>query len=71
MAMVYGLVKQHQGFIDIDTVEGKGTTIRMYFPSVATPYRPAAQVATSASPRGGHERILVVDDRRADLAPPA
>jgi PAS domain S-box-containing protein len=62
MAMIYGLVKQQSGFIDLSSSVGRGTVVRMFFPAVAAPVvtkEPAANVAT---PSGGFERILVVDD---------
>ena len=36
MAMVYGLVTQHRGYADIYSEEGRGTTVRLYFPAVAS-----------------------------------
>lgn len=32
MAMVYGLMKQHRGYVDVESVEGDGTTVTLYFP---------------------------------------
>ena len=32
LAVVYGLVKQHEGLIDIETAPGQGTTFHLYFP---------------------------------------
>ena len=32
MAVVWGTVKDHHGFIDIESTEGKGTTLKLYFP---------------------------------------
>jgi PAS domain S-box-containing protein len=62
MAMVYGLVKQHGGFVDVSSKAGSGSTIDLYFPfskgSVAAPIKeqPARPV------RGGSECILLVED---------
>jgi len=61
MAMVYGLVKQHNGFINVVSAPGRGTTIRIYFPeitAVASPKRaaPASEVLE------GKETILLVED---------
>ena len=61
MAMIYGLVKDHGGFIDVSSEVGKGTTIRIYFPL-------AREVATASSEdeavelRGGCETILLAED---------
>jgi signal transduction histidine kinase/ActR/RegA family two-component response regulator len=62
MAMVYGLMKQHNGYIGLDSEPGRGTTFRLYFP--ATRFSMAASVPEVAvtAPVGGTERILVVDD---------
>jgi CheY-like chemotaxis protein len=61
LAMVYGLVKQHGGFISVDSEPGRGTTFRLYFPAVAGPSspRPAAE---SPELRGGDETVLLVED---------
>ena len=32
LAMVYGIVKSHKGFIDLESEEGRGTTVRFYLP---------------------------------------
>lgn len=32
LAVVYGVMKSHQGFIDVQSVFGKGTTFHLYFP---------------------------------------
>jgi PAS domain S-box-containing protein len=59
LAMVYGIVKGHHGFIDVDSESGKGTTFTVYIPAtdIALAALPTAEAA-----RSGHGRILVVDD---------
>jgi DNA-binding LacI/PurR family transcriptional regulator/signal transduction histidine kinase len=64
LAIVHGVVKEHEGFIDVVSVPGHGTTFSLYVP-LARP----AQVAkeNSPSPRYGPARILVVDDEDLQL----
>jgi PAS domain S-box-containing protein len=63
MPMVYGLVKEHGGFVRIDSEVSRGTTIRVFLPADAG--TPAAPTATPAEPRGGSETILLVEDDEA------
>jgi PAS domain S-box-containing protein len=62
MAMVYGLVSQHKGYSELDSEEGRGTTVRMYFPVIGAGVPPARASSESRPRVGGNERILVVDD---------
>lgn len=64
LAIVHGVVKEHDGFIDVTSTVGVGTTFTLYFPStaVAEP-RPEAPTALPH----GHARILVVDDEQVQL----
>jgi CheY-like chemotaxis protein len=62
MAVVWGAVKDHKGYIDLQSVRGKGTTFTLYFPITK---RKAKTDVWSLSPRdyeGKGESILVVDD---------
>jgi signal transduction histidine kinase len=62
LATVYGIVKQHQGWIEVESHVGKGTTFRVYLPkSQESPM--AAQEKPAETPvRGGSETILLVED---------
>jgi two-component system, cell cycle sensor histidine kinase and response regulator CckA len=40
IAMVYGIVKQHKGFIDVHGEPGKGTAFRIHFHLAAAPDQP-------------------------------
>jgi CheY-like chemotaxis protein len=62
MAMVYGLITQHQGYADLESEEGLGTTVRLYFPALAATVGASTASAENGKPVGGTERILVVDD---------
>jgi len=62
LAQVYGIVKQHQGFIDVETAEDVGTTFTIYLPLVARE-GDDEDVEEEANPyRGQGETILVVED---------
>lgn len=62
LATVYGIVKQHQGWTEVASEVGKGTTFRVFLP--ASPATAAKSLGTSTEPamRGGTEGILVVED---------
>ena len=64
MSMVYGLVKQHRGYLDIDSNPGAGTTVRIYLPLAAAAPPPAAD-AVPARGGGAGETILLVEDEPA------
>jgi two-component system, cell cycle sensor histidine kinase and response regulator CckA len=65
LATVYGIVKENQGFIVLDTAPGKGAAFKMYFPmsTITSEVAPAAQTAVAGP--GGSETILVVEDEVA------
>ena len=63
MSVVWGTLKDHDGFIDIDSREGFGTTFRLYFPVT----RSEGEIPTTVYIEdylGNGESILVVDDSR-------
>ena len=60
LSTVYGIVKQHAGFIDVSSELGQGTTFRVYFPASSGIPQPRATVASEAS--GGTETILLAED---------
>ena len=62
MAMVYGLITQHKGYTDLDSEEGRGTTVRLFFPAQTATALAGTDSGDAGAPVGGTERILVVDD---------
>ena len=64
LAMVYGIVKQHSGFIHVYSEPGKGTTFRVYFPEVDAP-ADAKVVVSQGVVHGGSETILLAEDNES------
>ncbi|GEM_PF-1743207 len=65
LAVVYGLVKQHGGFIDIETAPGQGTAFHLYFPySTAVPgAEPGPSAAAPKKAEAEHILLVEHDDR--------
>ncbi|HRE89658.1 MAG TPA: ATP-binding protein, partial [Myxococcota bacterium] len=64
LSTVYGVVKQSNGFIYIESAPGAGTTFRIFFP--ATDRLATELVAEAATDLpGGHETILLVEDEHS------
>jgi CheY-like chemotaxis protein len=62
LATVYGIIKQHQGWIEVESTLGKGTTFHNYIPYVGSAPVAAEKPATQVTVRGGSETILLVED---------
>jgi CheY-like chemotaxis protein len=62
LATVYGIVKQSGGAIGVYSEVGRGTTFRVYLPSVSDPAPRAKAVRGSAEFARGSEHILLVED---------
>ncbi len=62
MAVVWGAVKDHRGYIDIRSKEGKGTEITLYFPVTRKVFSQEAELASIQDYMGKGESILVIDD---------
>ena len=60
LATVYGIVKNHGGYINVESDVGVGTTFSIYIPAVEK--RAPAPIAVPPRAVGGRETILVVDD---------
>ncbi|MCP4642026.1 MAG: response regulator [bacterium] len=62
LATVYGIVKQHEGFIHVYSEPGIGTTFRIYFPVEGGGGTDAEATLAQSEPRGGTETILLAED---------
>jgi len=70
LATVYGIVRQHQGWIEVESEMGQGTVFKIFLPAAigknpaaVAPGPPLAELVA-----GGHETILVVEDEPGLLA---
>jgi len=63
LAQVYGIVKQHQGFIDVETAVGEGTTFTIYLPLMEED-QDTGEATEDETPalEGQGETVLVVED---------
>jgi nitrogen-specific signal transduction histidine kinase len=61
LAVVYGIVTSHHGFIEVDSTVGVGSTFRIYLPLPEKSAIPVTVAGASDFP-GGTESILIVDD---------
>ncbi|MBS1867906.1 MAG: response regulator, partial [Acidobacteria bacterium] len=62
LATVYGVVKQSDGWIWVDSALGSGTTFEIFLPAVNEPGEEDAKAEHKSRQAGGSETILVVDD---------
>jgi PAS domain S-box-containing protein len=62
LATVYGMVKQNNGFIDVISQPGRGTTFKIYLPRHATEAGWTAKVDATQPAARGLETILLVED---------
>lgn len=62
LAVVYGIVKQHHGWIEVDSIIGKGTEFRIYLPRVESKRNITPPQEQPEQDLKGKETILVIDD---------
>ena len=62
MAIVYGIIKQHNGYINVYSEPEKGTTYRIYLPAISREAISEAEFVVQALPQKGTETILVAED---------
>lgn len=63
LSTVRGILRNYQGFVDVESAPGHGTSFRLYFP--AETHAPASESPVDRSPesfRGAGELVLVIDD---------
>ncbi|WP_298435465.1 ATP-binding protein [Geobacter sp.] len=64
LSMAYGIIKQHEGFVTVETSPGEGTTFHVYFPLIQAAAAPETVEFVHVG-RGNRETILVAEDDKA------
>jgi PAS domain S-box-containing protein len=64
LATVFGIVKQHDGWVEVESELGQGATFHIYFPASTQDAVDPDQADTQFHARKGTETILVVEDER-------
>jgi CheY-like chemotaxis protein len=67
LATVYGIVKQNNGFINVYSEPGEGTTFKVYLPCAEGGSSGAPIESAADAPRRGTETVLIVEDEEALL----
>ena len=62
LSVIYGFVKQSGGHVQLDSAEGRGTTVRIVLPRCAHEETAEPRAAAPLRSGGGNETVLVVDD---------
>ncbi|NQT25975.1 response regulator [candidate division KSB1 bacterium] len=62
LSVVYGIIKQHEGWMDIQTQIGKGTTFDIYIPAVDQKVSEEDEQISIDSLQGEGKRLLIVED---------
>ena len=66
LAMVYGTLAQHRGHVTVDSAEGRGTAVHLYFVPAPADARPEPEVASPLlQPVREAVRVLLVEDEAA------
>jgi len=63
LATVYGIVKQHEGWVEVNSQPGAGTTFEVFLPASREIAKPVVEKADPLTPiAGGKETLLIVED---------
>jgi CheY-like chemotaxis protein len=65
MAIIYGIIKQHNGYISVYSERGKGTTFKIYLPLISDGIREEQWTPESEPAPGGTETVLLAEDDEA------
>ena len=62
LSIAYGIIKQHDGYINVYSEPGKGTEFKIYLPLIAEETAKGPEVGADAPIKGGTETILLAED---------
>jgi len=65
LATVYGIARQHRGWIDVRSVPGEGSTFSVYLPMAEQDEQEDTVIVATEQNLGGNENILVTEDETA------
>ncbi len=65
LATVFGIVKQHQGWVEVASTVGQGTTFQIFLPALPSYDTETAAAKPAPGASGGHESVLLVEDDEA------
>jgi signal transduction histidine kinase/ActR/RegA family two-component response regulator len=62
LSIVYGIVKQHKGYVDVYSEKGRGTRFAIYIPLLEGGHSLSERAQASGAVLGGSETILLAED---------
>ncbi len=65
LATVFGIVRQHRGWIEVQSEPGRGTRFQIFLPALDAVSAPGVRDEARPAPRGGTETLLLVEDDAA------
>jgi len=68
LAMVYGIIKQHEGFINVYSEPGKGTTFRIYLPLISIQNSGQREIISTEIEKGAGTILLVEDEENVRVS---
>ena len=62
LAVIFGILRQHRGWVAVDSVVGRGATFTVFLPATAADAQAGARAPSDAKAGSGREAILLVED---------